>query len=94
MLAWLDLKPAPLLHLSAITIAEVERGARRLRDGVQRQALVEWSVKLGEEFEGRVLPVDLEVALAWGRLFGELEREGRRPQLFDSPSQQRRFCTV
>jgi predicted nucleic acid-binding protein len=84
VMRWLDLHPEPLLFISAISLGEIERGCARVQDEVQRVGLENWAGTVKERFAGRILPVDEVVAERWGRMFGELERSGRRPQLMDS----------
>ena len=84
VMRWLDLHPESLLFVSALSLGEIERGCARIQDDVQRAELEQWADTVRERFAGRVLPVDEAVAKRWGRMFGELERAGRRPQLIDS----------
>lgn len=84
VMAWLDLHPEPLLFISALSLGEIERGCARVEDETQRRFLMDWADTVRERFAGRILPFDAEVAEHWGRMFGELERLGRRPPLIDS----------
>jgi toxin FitB len=64
--AWLDSVPATNLYLSAITVLELEIGCLRLerRDPAQGKTLRAWIEKLVlPVFAGRILPVDVPVAL-------------------------------
>jgi toxin FitB len=64
--AWLSSVPASSLYLSAITILELEIGCLRLerRDATQGKLLRTWLETLVlPAFAGRVLPVDVVVAL-------------------------------
>lgn len=59
------------LHLSAITVLEVELGIQRLdrRDHAQAARLLLWLERdLLDVFDGRILPVDMAVARRAGRL--------------------------
>ena len=63
--AWASSPLAVELHLSVITILEIEVGIGRLRrrDPVQADRLFAWlNEDLLEAFDGRVLPVDTAVA--------------------------------
>lgn len=63
--AWLATAPRPDLHVSVITLLELERGVRRLerRDGEQALLLRSWLDRsVPAVFEGRILPVDEAVA--------------------------------
>jgi toxin FitB len=64
--AWLGSTPASSLYLSAITVLELEIGCLRLerRDPAQGKTLRTWIDKLVlPAFAGRVLPIDVPVAL-------------------------------
>ena len=65
------------LHLSAITIAEVRRGALRLPAGKRRTSLFDWSERLRRSFAGCVLPIDESVALRWAEIAARAEHSGR-----------------
>jgi toxin FitB len=69
VLAWVSAQPAHALYLSAMTIAEIQRGIEltRTQDTARAEALEQWLV-----FEllpnAQVLPMDAEVARAWAKL--------------------------
>lgn len=77
IVAWMSEANAVVLHLSAITVAEVRRGALRLPAGKRRTSLTVWSEKLRQSFSGRVLPIDESVALRWAEIAAHAERSGR-----------------
>ena len=69
--AWFAHRPLAAMHISVVTIAEVETGIERaarrnpifaadLRDGILRMCEV--------EFSGRILSVDADVARVWGQM--------------------------
>lgn len=65
------------LHLSVLTLGEIEKGISRLPASMRRTALEQWLREgLAERFAERLLPVNEEVARAWGRLQAELEPAG------------------
>lgn len=75
---WLEQQPAIDLAISTLTFGEIERGVARMTDGRRRKALEAWLQReLAAQFMDRVLPVDLEVAVAWGVLTAEGDRSGR-----------------
>ena len=68
---WLGQVDAPLLFLSVVTILELELGVRRLerRDQSQGRLLRAWLDRaVLPEFKGRVLPIDIPVALRCAEL--------------------------
>ena len=57
--------------ISSLTIGEIRRGIELVRqrgDIEQAEALEAWLQTVAEEFSGRILGVDADVADAWGRM--------------------------
>lgn len=69
---WIDRRSRDqfLLHLSALTLAEIFRGVMRLeRRGPQFAQLWAWVTSdLPARFGGRILPFDAGVAETWGKM--------------------------
>ena len=68
VLAWLREVPEDQLHLSALTLGEIQAGIERTReqDAGKAQALERWLDQLAQAY--RVLPLDGPVLRAWARL--------------------------
>ena len=67
---WIAATPPDRLHVSVLTLGEIEQGIVRIRgrgDRQQAAALERWLRDVETGFEDRVLPVTLQVAAAWGR---------------------------
>ena len=67
---WIAATPPDRLHVSVLTLGEIEQGITRVRgrgDRNQASALERWLRDVQAGFEDRVLPVTLPVATAWGR---------------------------
>ena len=67
---WIAATPLGRLHVSVLTLGEIEQGIARVRgrgDRHQASALERWLRDVETGFEDRVLPVALPVAAAWGR---------------------------
>jgi predicted nucleic acid-binding protein len=67
---WIAATPPGRLHVSMLTLGEIEQGITRVRgrgDRQQAAALERWLRDVETGFEDRVLPVTLTVAVAWGR---------------------------
>lgn len=78
VLAWLAGVNEDTVFLSVVTIIELRYGIERLAAGRRRRRLDEWLGKeLTARFAGRILPVDLEVADACGKLVARSESLGR-----------------
>jgi predicted nucleic acid-binding protein len=72
--AWLKKLEPDQLYISAITIAELERGVvlAERADPSYGALLRSWIAKLPAAFAGRVLAVDEAVAVRWGQLAGQI----------------------
>jgi toxin FitB len=67
---WIAATPPDRLHVSVLTLGEIEHGIARIRgrgDQHQASALERWLSDVEAGFENRVLPVTLRIAAAWGR---------------------------
>lgn len=85
VLTWLDRQDEAALYLSVLTIGELHKGIGKLTASPRRDALLRWvDEDLAERFAGRILPMDLQVAIIWGRLQGESEQGGTRLPVMDS----------
>jgi predicted nucleic acid-binding protein len=77
VLAWLAGVNEDTVFLSVVTITELRYGIERLAAGRRRRRLDEWlGNELTARFAGRILPVDLEVADACGKLVARRESLG------------------
>jgi len=66
------------MHVSVLTLGEIQKGIAKLADRPRRETLQSWlDVELRQRFGERVLPVTAEVALAWGQIQGEAEQDGK-----------------
>ncbi|HEY3955427.1 MAG TPA: type II toxin-antitoxin system VapC family toxin [Streptosporangiaceae bacterium] len=67
---WIADTPSDRMHVSVLTLGEIEQGITRVRgrgDRRQAAALERWLRDVQTGFEDRVLPVTLQIAAAWGR---------------------------
>ncbi|MBA9034306.1 type II toxin-antitoxin system VapC family toxin [Rhizobium sp. PRIMUS64] len=77
---------ADALFLSALTVAEIEKGMRSLhrRGGIERaKRLSAWLDFITDSFGDRILPMDTVVARIVGALEDAAESQGRHPGLGD-----------
>jgi len=78
VLAWLAQVDEDSVFLSVVTITELRYGIERLATGRRRDQLEGWLRKdLSSRFGERLLPVDLEIADACGRIVARSEVAGR-----------------
>ena len=82
---WIDGVAPETVFLSVITIGEIRKGIEKLPDSKRKSMLHEWLVgELFARFSDRILPIDLDVILAWGRMAGQLELSGKKMAAMDS----------
>lgn len=78
VLDWLAAGEAEALHISVLTLGELEFGLALMAHGTRRTRLERWiRVELPARFADRVLPVDLRVARVWGRMRADGRVRGR-----------------
>ena len=78
VLKWLGEVDEESTFISVVTITELRYGIERLATGTRRERLDGWLQRdLRLRFEGRILPVDFEVANACGGLISRSESLGR-----------------
>ena len=78
LIRWIEAADEDRIFISVISLAELRYGVARLAAGKRRQRLDDWlRHELPLRFEGRILPVDLKVADAWGRTVSRSEESGR-----------------
>ena len=75
---WLDAQRTVDLHLSVVTIREVERGItqQRQRNPAFAEELARWLDRVLGWYGDRILPVTLPVARRWGQLSATLGHGG------------------
>ncbi|BCG47934.1 VapC toxin protein [Citrifermentans bremense] len=85
VVVWLDGCDEENLFLSVLTIGEIQKGISKLPDGERKETLQRWlEDDLTERFKGRILDVDRDAAMAWGRLLGSSASRGETLPVMDS----------
>ena len=74
---WVSKQQEDHLHLSVVTLGEIERGIEKRRKGDPEfaDALAAWLESLTRLYADRILPVTPGVARRWGRLSAQLGHE-------------------
>lgn len=82
---WIDSVDPESVHLSVVTIGEIQKGIEKVRDPERKASLDAW---LNEEllirFRDRLIVLDVGVLLEWGVLTGSLESRGTPMPAMDS----------
>jgi toxin FitB len=76
VLDWLKSTPSEHLYLSVITIGEIRKGLSKLPESKRKNSLANWLNSLIEDYQNRILTIDLMVAENWGNIQGKSEKEG------------------
>ena len=78
LIGWSESADEDRIFLSVVSLAELRYGVERMAAGRRRSRLEQWlQHELPLRFEGRILPVDANVAEAWGRTVSRAEAAGR-----------------
>ena len=84
VLRWIDEHDETTLFLSVITFGELQKGISKLSDKIRAERLQTWvDQDLAKRFEGRILSIDLNVVLTWGRVLGNSEKSGIKLPVMD-----------
>lgn len=76
---------AERLFLTTTTVCELAVGIERLPRGRRRRSYEVWFDRLlHEDFRDRLLDLDLDAALAFGRIVASAYAQGRRPHMADA----------
>lgn len=86
LMVWMAERSDEELFISALTLAEIERGIRQMPDGRRKSELAAWFE--GPEgpaalFAGRVVAFDARAASIWARLMADGYRSGRPRSALD-----------
>jgi hypothetical protein len=85
VVAWLACVDEDTVHLSVITVAELQCGIELLPPGPKRERLARWLAgDLLDRFEGRLLDVTRDVAREWGMISAEAQNAGRPMGVVDA----------
>lgn len=82
---WLKRQDPDSLYLSFVTVGEIKKGIAKRGGDARALKLEKWlqTTILGT-FSDRILPVERNVSLEWGRICGEAERIGRKRPAVDA----------
>ncbi|MES9856599.1 MAG: type II toxin-antitoxin system VapC family toxin [Sedimenticola sp.] len=78
VIAWLEKQQEENLYLSVLTFGEIEKGIEKSANEDRKKRLRLWVEEdLKQRFEGRILPIEMQVASRWGVVQGKLEIIGK-----------------
>lgn len=75
---WILGRDESLYFASALTFGEITKGIEKVPDPSRKKKLEQWVQEfLFPRFSHRLLTIDKQIALAWGRLAAKAEKKGR-----------------
>ena len=78
LITWMEAADEDRIFISVVSLAELRYGVERMATGRRRSRLEQWlRYELPLRFESRILPVDAQVAEAWGKTVSRSEAAGR-----------------
>jgi predicted nucleic acid-binding protein len=81
---WLKLQVENRLYISVLTLGEISKGIEKVKDEVRKKKLHLWVENdLKERFRGRILPINEQIAMIWGQIQGQAEKQGKRMPTID-----------
>jgi len=82
---WLEAADTNSLYASVLTFGEIRLRVELLPPSKRRTQLEQWLERdMHEWFEGRILPVDEQIANRWGSLCAEAQLKGRPLSVIDA----------
>lgn len=84
---WLDAHPETSYFMSVISIGEIQAGISKLKpeERKKKDTFEQWLLgDLIPRFEDRIISVDTQTCLIWGKLQGEARKRGRPLAAIDS----------
>jgi toxin FitB len=68
--------PTSNVFLSVLTVGEIVKGIALLSHGPKKKNLTKWLDGLENQYEERLLPLDVETARIWGELTARAQKKG------------------
>ncbi len=84
VIEWLESTNSEDLYLSVINIGEIRKGINKLPASKRKQDLLFWLETLLEDYQSRILTVDLTIMENWSLLVANAEKKGQPIASLDS----------
>jgi len=85
VVSWISDIDESRLYLSVLNLEEIQKGVARLEDGRRKHAIQHWLEQdLMIRFDGRILPLTLDMALEWGLVCAASEHQGKPAPVVDA----------
>lgn len=84
VIEWISGIEESKFFVSALTIGEIHKGIEKMPESERRKMLLQWvDEDLQERFGGRIIPLDFQVAAAWGKMQATAEMSGKTMPIID-----------
>ena len=78
VISWMQNQDEESLYLSVLTFGEIEKGIEKSTDVARKRKLQLWVEEdLKKRFEGRIVPINIDVSVKWGAIQGNAELLGK-----------------
>lgn len=85
VVAWASDIDETRLFVSVLSLGEIQKGVAKLENSRRKNAFQNWLEQdLRVRFEGRILPLDLDMALEWGLVSAANQNRGRPAPVVDA----------
>ena len=82
---WIKSEEENNFYISVLTIGELHKGIEKLAESKRKEELHNWVENdLKERFWNKIIEIDIQVAMMWGKIQGMTERNGRTMPAIDS----------
>lgn len=82
---WIKMEDENNFYISVLTIGELHKGIEKLDESRRKEKLHTWvEHDLKERFWKRIIDIDLQTAVVWGKIQGMTERVGKPMPAIDS----------
>lgn len=85
VIEWIQKHLEEDVYLSVITIGEIEAGIHKLEESIRKDELSAWLNKeIISTYNQKILPIDTQTMMVWGKLTAELRKIGKPMPIIDS----------
>lgn len=78
VISWMQNQDEESLFLSVLTFGEIEKGIEKSADEAKKRKLQLWVEEdLKKRFEGRIVPINIDISVKWGTIQGNAELRGK-----------------
>jgi predicted nucleic acid-binding protein len=84
VISWMQNQDEESLYLSVLTFGEIEKGIEKSSDETRKRKLQLWVEEdLKKRFEGRIIPINIDISVKWGVIQGNAELLGKAMPAID-----------